>query len=130
MVTPQRRRAGADSAETTYGDANGLLASDNVPLADDTYDCVQGSRVRKDNGGGEMTRGLLMAVAMWLVASWSCHGAESAFAGADRGWLERLATVRPSPRQLAWQQREMGVFIHFGMNTFTGSEWGNGQEDP
>lgn len=43
----------------------------------------------------------------------------------------RLATkVRPSYRQLDYQEREMLGFIHIGMNTFTGAEWGTGKEDP
>lgn len=36
----------------------------------------------------------------------------------------------PSAAQLEWQRREMIMFFHFGMNTFTNSEWGTGQEDP
>ena len=36
----------------------------------------------------------------------------------------------PSPRQLAWQEREIIAFAHFGVNTFTNREWGNGKEDP
>eukprot|EP01018_Ginkgo_biloba_P016125 Gb_14859 [translate_table: standard] len=36
----------------------------------------------------------------------------------------------PNARQLKWQQREMVMFLHFGMNTFTDSEWGTGMEDP
>lgn len=36
----------------------------------------------------------------------------------------------PNARQLKWQQREMTMFFHFGMNTFTDREWGDGQEDP
>ena len=34
----------------------------------------------------------------------------------------------PSPGQLAWQKMEMNMFCHFGPNTFSGLEWGNGTE--
>ncbi|CAL5087274.1 unnamed protein product [Urochloa decumbens] len=36
----------------------------------------------------------------------------------------------PSSSQLKWQRREVIMFFHFGMNTFTDSEWGTGTEDP
>lgn len=36
----------------------------------------------------------------------------------------------PSPAQLEWQRLEYIAFAHFGMNTFTGREWGEGTEDP
>lgn len=36
----------------------------------------------------------------------------------------------PTPEQLAWQEDEMAMFIHFGINTFTGNEWGDGTENP
>lgn len=35
----------------------------------------------------------------------------------------------PTPSQLLWQQDELAMFIHFGINTFTGREWGDGTED-
>ena len=44
--------------------------------------------------------------------------------------LRRAASVTPSPRQLAWQQLEFYGFIHFGMNTFAGREWGDGTDSP
>ena len=36
----------------------------------------------------------------------------------------------PNDRQLEWYQRGKTVFFHFGMNTFTGKEWGDGTESP
>ncbi|XVE58661.1 hypothetical protein DITRI_Ditri04bG0186600 [Diplodiscus trichospermus] len=36
----------------------------------------------------------------------------------------------PTFSQLKWQQRELIMFIHFGVNTFTDSEWGTGKENP
>ncbi len=34
----------------------------------------------------------------------------------------------PTPAQVAWQRMEMNMFCHFGPNTFTGLEWGEGTE--
>ena len=36
----------------------------------------------------------------------------------------------PSPAQVAWQTREISAFLHFGMNTFTDKEQGDGSESP
>lgn len=36
----------------------------------------------------------------------------------------------PSPRQLRWHRREFYGFLHFTTNTFTGKEWGYGDESP
>jgi alpha-L-fucosidase len=40
------------------------------------------------------------------------------------------ARTRPSPSQLEWQRDELAMFLHFGVNTFTDREWGDGREDP
>ena len=37
---------------------------------------------------------------------------------------------RPSAAQLAWQRDELALFLHFGVNTFSDREWGDGIEDP
>ena len=44
----------------------------------------------------------------------------------------RLGASRPvpSPAQLEWQRKELALFCHFGVNTFTDREWGEGTEDP
>ena len=36
----------------------------------------------------------------------------------------------PSLSQLRWHREELAMFVHFGMNTMTGREWGDGTEDP
>lgn len=36
----------------------------------------------------------------------------------------------PATRQLKWQETEMYSLIHFGPDTYTDKEWGNGDEDP
>lgn len=44
--------------------------------------------------------------------------------------VEMAARLVPTPQQLEWQQMELTAFLHFGINTFTGREWGDGKENP
>lgn len=66
-------------------------------------------------------------------------GALGAAGAAGGGWLAGCARgagapvparPRPSPAQLRWQREELAMFVHFGVNTFTDREWGDGREDP
>jgi alpha-L-fucosidase len=45
-------------------------------------------------------------------------------------WRIPLPRPTPSPAQLTWQQDELALFLHFGVNTFTDREWGDGSESP
>lgn len=87
--------------------------------------------------GGLSRRGFLAAAGAWLAVGkagrrrslrladgWADGNAPALRAGADR-----LRPV-PSPAQLAWQRDELALFLHFGINTFTNHEWGDGTEDP
>ena len=47
----------------------------------------------------------------------------------DRSRDAFYASIRPSERQIAYQQTEFYGFIHFTVNTFTDREWGLGTED-
>jgi alpha-L-fucosidase len=64
-----------------------------------------------------VTRGLL----------WACDKLEE-----DGQPKPEYGPVLPSPtaQQLAWQEMEFIAFAHFGINTFTDREWGDGKEDP
>lgn len=44
--------------------------------------------------------------------------------------LDVASRLVPTPQQLEWQAMELTAFLHFGVNTFTGREWGDGTEDP
>jgi len=44
--------------------------------------------------------------------------------------IEKAANIVPTKEQFDWEQMEFIAFTHFGLNTFTGQEWGEGHEDP
>ncbi len=53
-----------------------------------------------------------------------------AMAGVASARAQNFAEVKPSPQQVAWQDLEFGVIIHFSTNTFLDREWGDGTASP
>jgi alpha-L-fucosidase len=43
---------------------------------------------------------------------------------------QNFSEIKPAPQQVAWEDLEFGVIIHFSTNTFLDQEWGNGTADP
>ena len=43
---------------------------------------------------------------------------------------QNFSEIKPSPQQVAWQDLEFGVILHFSTNTFLDREWGDGSADP
>jgi alpha-L-fucosidase len=64
-----------------------------------------------------------------FVASAAATIAAAAWPSRTRA-IAATARPTPSPSQLAWQRDELAMFVHFGVNTFTDREWGDGHEDP
>lgn len=43
---------------------------------------------------------------------------------------QNFTGIKPSPQQVAWQDLEFGVILHFSTNTFLDREWGDGTASP
>ncbi|WP_109486905.1 alpha-L-fucosidase [Occallatibacter savannae] len=54
----------------------------------------------------------------------------AATAGHDAFAQDAAGDLRPAPYQVAWQDLEFGVIIHFSTNTFLNQEWGDGTASP
>jgi alpha-L-fucosidase len=65
---------------------------------------------------------------------WLCKalavGAVSAMLSAPMLGYQNFMEVKPSPQQVAWQDLEFGVIVHFSTNTFLDREWGDGTASP
>ncbi len=46
------------------------------------------------------------------------------------GQTQNFSDIKPAPQQVAWQDLEFGVIIHFSTNTFLNQEWGDGTASP
>ena len=84
-----------------------------------------------------MKKLLTLALAATFVSS--CIGPEEKYyekhavipEGATEAEIVDIAArVVPTRNQLAWQQMELTAFLHYGINTYTNREWGDGKENP
>jgi alpha-L-fucosidase len=53
-----------------------------------------------------------------------------AFMGLTSSAQDATGDLRPAPYQVAWQDLEFGVILHFSTNTFLDREWGDGTASP
>jgi alpha-L-fucosidase len=73
-------------------------------------------------GGGLSRRAFVQMAATAAVAACTRPREETAPSAESR--------PRPTQAQLDWQRDELAMFLHFGVNTFSDREWGDGREDP
>lgn len=70
-------------------------------------------------GLSHVHRGIVLGLAVWLFGGLALPAQ-----------TVNAADVKPSPQQVAWQDLEFGVILHFGTNTFLNREWGDGTAEP
>lgn len=81
----------------------------------------------------KMKQGLLVLALSWSTAAYAQQKQSYVTISAtdsEHDIIRKAANLTPSDRQLRWQELEVTGFLHFGMNTFTNREWGDGKEDP
>lgn len=59
----------------------------------------------------------------------NCNGRGNEYSIEDIKLTEALTSVIPSKSQMEWQGLEFTAFFHYGINSFTNREWGDGKED-
>ncbi|KAH7444367.1 hypothetical protein KP509_02G075700 [Ceratopteris richardii] len=74
-----------------------------------------------------MASKILNAVILWLAA---LYGVTAVGTTSFPATPPLPLLPIPSSNQVTWQLSERALFFHFGMNTFTDSEWGSGKTDP
>ncbi len=76
-----------------------------------------------EGGGGGLSRRAFVKVAATAAAAACVRTRE------ETGPIAK-PLPRPTASQLEWQRDELAMFLHFGVNTFSDREWGDGHEDP
>jgi alpha-L-fucosidase len=76
--------------------------------------------------------GLLLATIFSAAAEPIPYAAMQVISNGDSDAViaEKAAKVLPRANQTDWMRLERTFFVHFGVNTFNGVEWGSGHEDP